>query len=176
MANSCLYIIFFCVVYFLWTRRQAETGVCCFREWRVRTVRASILPVTLSSSHPAKMVDGQRHLVGGGHDGCRQLLNIGNSVSFWSRNLIFGSFERELTLESAEHIERRISIFPRGNEIVQIDTVQRIVTSQITGHQSTLRGVVRRPRYNIRPVLLYTNESRDIYFNLDIGRLICRTP
>ena len=31
---------------------------------------------------------------------------IGNSVNFWSRNLVFGSFERELTIESVEHIER----------------------------------------------------------------------
>ena len=71
-----------------------------------------------------------------------QSKGVRKSVNFWSRKLIFRPFERELTFESAEHIDRTISTFLRGNEIFKLDKVQQRVTSQIPNYKSTLRGCV----------------------------------
>ena len=58
-----------------------------------------------------------------------------DSVTFRGRKFIFGSFERELTIESAERKDNTISTFLRGNEIFKLDTVQKRVSSQITDYK-----------------------------------------
>ena len=133
-----MYILSYWVVYLLWWGQWWGTGARCFREAQVQTVRAGILRLhSLPRTRPSGSVAQERRWSTADQVVHKRVPIIDNSVNFWRINFIFGSFERALTVESAERITRIKSLLFRGNGYFLPCTRHREkLPSPITRHSS----------------------------------------